>query len=102
MRMQNRIININEINKDYIFYEYYLNSDVATHNPKDSMIKFIKNAIAIALTDKQKMYFTEHFVNGKTVSEIAVETGRAKSTVSREITRAKNRIKSFAPLYFNK
>lgn len=100
--MQNRIIHITDKNEDLIFAKHYFNLDIATHNPKNSMKKFIEKAIEITLTDKQKMYFTEFFIKEKTVSEIALETGRDKSTVSREITRAKNKIKRFAPLYFSK
>ncbi len=102
MKMRNSVINFNDINKDYLAYEYYIKSDKQSYNPKESMIRFLKKAINIALTEKQKMYFTEYFLNGKSVNEIAFETGRDKSTVSREISRAKNRIRRFAPLYFNR
>lgn len=102
MRMRNNVINFNDINKDYLFYEYYINSDNKSSNQKESMLRFLKNAIDIALTDKQKMYFIEYFLNGKSVKEIAQLTNRDASTVSRQITRSKERIRKFAPLYFNK
>ena len=102
MRMRNNVINFNDINNDYLIYEYYINSDANTSNQKESMLRFLKNAIDIALTDKQKMYFIEYFINGKSIKEIAEQTNRDTSTFSRQITRSKERIRKFAPLYFNK
>lgn len=100
--MRNKVINLNDANKDYLYYEYYLNSNSQPNNQKESMIKFLKKAIDIALTDNQKKYFMEYFINGKSVKEIALEANRDASTVSRQITRAKARIRQFAPLYFNR
>lgn len=99
--MRNQVINLNDINKDYLFYEYYRQNEHQTYNPKKSMLKFIKTAAKITLTDKQKMYFNEFFINGKSVNQIALETGRHKSTVSRELTRVKNKLKKYSELYFN-
>lgn len=65
------------------------------------MLKFVKKTAEIALTEKQREYFTEFFINGKTVNEIAVEMGRNKSTVSRQISRVKQKLKTLTPLYFN-
>ena len=102
MRMRNDVINLNDINKDYLFYEYYINSDAKTSNRKESMLRFLNDVIDIALTDKQKRYFIDYFVNGKSIKEIAQKNNRDASTVSRQITRSKEIIRKFVPLYFNK
>ena len=99
--MANTVVNLNEVNSDYIFFEYYQQSNGETRNPKKSMMKFLIKASEIALSKKQKFYFTEHYVKGKSVTEIAIESGRHKSTVSREITKARDKLRAFAPLYFN-
>lgn len=99
--MRNRLISINEKNVDYLSFEYYNQKGQKDFSPdKKSMLRFIKTASEITLTDKQKMYFDEFFINGKSVNQIAEETGRHKSTVSREITRAKEKIKKYSDLYF--
>ena len=35
MRMRNNVINFNDINNDYLIYEYYINSDANTSNQKE-------------------------------------------------------------------
>lgn len=99
--MRNTLVNLNNENKDYLYYEFYKRNQGKTHNPKKSMLKFIKTTAEITLTEKQKQYFNEFFINGKTVNEIALEMGRDKSTVSRQISRVKEKLKSLTPLYFN-
>lgn len=99
--MRNTLVNFNDENKDYLYYEFYKRNQGKTHNPKKSMLKFIAKSADITLTEKQKMYFNEFFINGKTVNQIAMEFGRDKSTVSRQITRVKQKLKSLTPLYFN-
>ncbi|MDD5796820.1 MAG: helix-turn-helix domain-containing protein [Oscillospiraceae bacterium] len=98
--MRNKVINLNDINNDYLFFEYYKENEHQSYNPKKSMLKFIKKAAEITLTEKQKMYFNEFFVNGKSVNQIAAETNRHKSTVSREIKRVKQKLRTYSQLYF--
>ncbi len=99
--MRNTLVNFNEENKDYLYYEFYKRNQGKTYNPKKSMLKFIEKTAEITLTEKQKMYFNEFFIKGKTVNQIALELGRDKSTVSRQISRVKQKLKSLTPLYFN-
>ena len=100
MKNPNTVININDVNGDSLFYEYYNRNSGKSYNPKKSMLKFLQKTIDIALSKKEKLYFTEHFINGKTVNQIAYEHGRHKSTVSREITKAKVNLREYVPLYF--
>lgn len=99
-KLRNTVVNINDINKDYISYEFYKNNSGKIYNPKKSMLKFIKAAAEITLTPLQKMYFEEFFIKGKTINEIALETGRHKSTVSRQVSRVKEKLRLCSKLYF--
>lgn len=58
----------------------------------DAEMKFIKEALKICIKDylseKQKLYLLEYYVNSKTTEEIAQTYDVNKSTVSRTIKRA--------------
>lgn len=97
--MKNRLVRFNEVNQDYFYYDYFENKRCSSYNPKKSMLKFIETATELALTPKQKLYFNERFISGKTVKQIAEETGRDPSTVSREIKRARVKLQRFTQLY---
>ncbi len=56
------------------------------------IIKFLREIINNDLTKTQKQYIIMYYMNNMKIHEIAHECGVNKSTVSRTITRAKNRI----------
>ncbi len=57
-----------------------------------NLAKLIHKAIQYELTDIQRDYFIAYYLNGLTMEEIGEIHGVDKSTVSRTVTRAKNRI----------
>ena len=56
------------------------------------IIKFLREIINDDLTKTQKQYIIMYYMNNKKIHEIAEEFGVNKSTVSRTIKRARNRI----------
>ena len=52
----------------------------------------LKKAIDSELTDYQKKVVTEFYFNRKSITEISIDLGVNKSTVSRHLRRAKERL----------
>ncbi len=71
---------------------YYSSGDNSKKIEK--MRKALETAIEAELTDRQRLMVTEFYFNGKNVTQIAKEYNLSKSTVSRHITRSKERLKS--------
>ena len=57
------------------------------------MKKALGQAINSELTDRQKQIVNEYYFNGSTVTQIAAKYGITKSTVSRHLTRSRERLK---------
>ncbi len=67
----------------------------------------LKRAIQSELTDRQREMVTEFYFEGLSVTEIANRRGLSKSTVSRHLSRARERLKSalkygFYPIWENR
>lgn len=72
--------------------DYYSSGD---NNRRIQQMKHaLSDAIKTELTDRQQLMVTEFYFNGKSVTEIAKSYGLSKSTVSRHLTRARERLKS--------
>lgn len=56
------------------------------------VVRFLREIINDDLTKTQKQYIIMYYMNNMKIPEIALEFGVNKSTVSRTIQRAKNRI----------
>ncbi len=90
----NRLIQLNEYGMGIPSYEEFIHKD----DPEARAIR--KKAAAIQLhtvinnelTERQKKYIEMYFFKGLNTVQIAQELGVNKSTVSRTIMRAKNRI----------
>ena len=68
----------------------------------DIMADFVSHACHAAfvdcereLTERQRLFFTEYHVNGRSIQEIADLYGVSKSTVSRTISRANEKLVRF-------
>ncbi len=57
------------------------------------MKKALLKAIDSELTERQRQMVTAYYFEGKTVTEIAKDHGLSKSTVSRHLSRARERLK---------
>lgn len=83
-----------DIRLDYAAYEYWFKTEFGSRDSeihgfaKDLLWKVIKNE----MTPKQRKYFLAYYFEGLTMREIAEQAGCEKSTVSRTIKRAKQRI----------
>lgn len=72
--------------------DYYSSGD---NNKKiEQMKRALSEAIQSELTDRQRTMVTEFYYNGLSVTEIAKRHGLSKSTVSRHLTRSRERLKS--------
>lgn len=60
------------------------------------MKKFINEAVKIELTEKQRRYLTEYYVDGKKMREIAEDYGVCESNISKTIKRAVSKLKTRA------
>lgn len=61
---------------------------------------FLYRAIKTQLTQRQKQVVMMHFFDGLTLTEIALQMRVNKSTVSRTLARALDRLTDLARLYF--
>lgn len=72
--------------------DYYSSGD---NNKKLQRMRLaLADAIKTELTDRQREMVTEFYFNGRSVTDIARSLGLSKSTVSRHLTRSKERLKS--------
>ncbi len=60
----------------------------------NAMKKALSKAIETELTDRQREIVNEYYFGGATVTEIAKRRGISKSTVSRHLSRSRERLKS--------
>ena len=74
-----------------ILYEGYLGPRL----PREVQLKRVQRVIAEALTDTQREILTAHYYHKQTVTQIAQERGVNKSTVSRTLHRAENRLRQY-------
>ncbi len=58
-----------------------------------TMKKALKSAIATELTPRQQEMLCEYYFDGQTVTSIANKYGLSKSTVSRHLSRSRERLK---------
>ncbi len=63
------------------------------HRQIELMSKALKKAIRSELTERQQYILTEYYFNERSMTDIANELGITKSTVSRHISRSKERLK---------
>lgn len=81
--------------------------DHGTNNRQLEIMKYeLKKAINSELTDRQRIMVTEFYFDGLSVTAIANKYNISKSTVSRHLSRARERLKGalkygFYPLWNN-
>ncbi len=72
-------------------------SDIYEHGTNEKRIRLMKallrKAMTSELTEKQYTIVNEFYFNGASVTEIAEKYGVSKSTVSRHLSRARDRLK---------
>lgn len=73
-------------------------TDIYEHSSNNRQLALMKQALSRAisteLTDRQRVMVTEFYFNGETVTSIAKKYGISKSTVSRHLSRSRDRLKS--------
>ena len=63
--------------------------------PRQIQLERMQKVISQELTESQRKTLLAYHIQGKTVSQIAQERGVHKSTVSRTLRRAENRLRRF-------
>lgn len=93
-----------------IFGDRLPTTDIFDHGTNNRQLEIMKNelkkAIYSELTDRQRMMVTEFYFDGLSVTAIANKYNISKSTVSRHLSRARERLKGalkygFYPLWNN-
>lgn len=86
--------------------QYIDNIAVPTHQGADNRKKkaeyaiFVKKAMETVLTKNQKKMLELYYLKGLTMTQIAQLQGINKSTVSKTIKKAKNKIKALSQICF--
>lgn len=84
---------------DYLSY-ISAKSGATNKDERLKMAEFIRTAMQIELTQRQRRCITEYYINGKSLKEIANELGlSSQSTVSYHISRGIKKIKKRVEYY---
>ena len=98
--MRTEFIHITDKNVNKLFYDSYIKEDGNTNKDKIHRMKAILfSALQNELTDMQRTCLVEHYLHGKKGKDIAAEYNLNPSTVSRHITKAKNKLQHIASYY---
>lgn len=87
------VTNENSYALDYLAFKYAFATEYDESKDSAHTIKLLKYAINTELTETQRDYCRLYYYEGMTMEEIAVLRERNKSTVSRTIKRARNRLR---------
>ena len=63
--------------------------------PREVQMKRVRNVMAYELTDLQRQVMTDHYFNKMSVTQIAAARGVNKSTVSRTLKRAREKVQRY-------
>ena len=74
-----------------ILYEGYL----GTRLPREVQLKRVQRVIKEELTELQRQTLTAYYFHQQTIPQIAAERGVNKSTVSRTLRRAEERLRRY-------
>lgn len=74
-----------------IEYDGYL----GPYLPKEVQRRRVANVIEKELTQAQRLALVGYYLQGKTLTQIALEQGVNKSTICRNLKRAENRLRMF-------
>lgn len=97
--METKLIHITAENMNRLFMGTQLHSGKTNEEARNRMKKILYSALQSELTDKQRTCLVEHYLNGKKEKDIALEQNLNPSTVSRHITKAKEKLKHIASYY---
>ncbi len=89
--MKNKYTN-KRVPLEFLYAEQRVKIGEYASTSNKQIIKYLREIINEDLTKTQKQYIIMYYLNNMKIPEIARELGVNKSTVSRTIQRAKNRI----------
>lgn len=92
---QEQKLDVVQFRQDKASYDYWFRKQFGVGDDEEYLgriSKLIASAIEHELTDIQRTYLSEYYFEGLTMAEIAEIYGTNKSTISRTIARARNRI----------
>lgn len=97
--MKTELIHITSKNMNRLFLGTQLQSGNTNEESRNKMKKILYSALQSELTDKQRICLIEYYLNGKKGKDIALEQNLNPSTVSRHITKAKEKLQHIASYY---
>ena len=99
--MRHDIINLSSINRDILEYESYsINADDNTNSTdRERMKDILHKAILSELTLRQRDCVTMYYYENMKMKDIADTLCLSKSTVSRHIKAAQNKLRNVARYY---
>lgn len=97
--METKLIHLTSENMNRLFLGTQLNSGQTNEEARNKMKRILYSALQSELTDKQRTCLVEHYLNGKKEKDIALEQNINPSTVSRHISKAKEKLKHIASYY---
>lgn len=97
--METKLIHLTSDNMNRLFLGTQLNIGQTNEEARNKMKRILYSALQSELTDKQRTCLVEHYLNGKKEKDIALEQNINPSTVSRHISKAKEKLKHIASYY---
>lgn len=97
--MKTKIIHITPDNMNRLFFGTQKQGGHTNEESRNKMKKILYSALQSELTDRQRNCLIEHYLNGKKEKDIAFEQNLNPSTVSRHITKAKEKLQHIASYY---
>lgn len=97
--LKTKIIHITPNNMNRLFFGTQAQGGHTNEESRNKMKKILYSALQSELTDRQRTCLIEHYLNGKKEKDIALEQNLNPSTVSRHITKAKEKLKHIASYY---
>lgn len=97
--MKTKLIQITPKNMNRLFFGTQIQCGHTNEEARNRMKKILYSALQSELTEKQRTCLIEHYLNGKKEKDIALEQNLNPSTVSRHITKAKEKLRHIASYY---
>lgn len=97
--MKTELIHITPNNINRLFFGMQMQNGDTNEESRNKMKKILYSAMQSELTEKQRTCLIEHYLNGKKKKDIALEQNLNPSTVSRHITKAKEKLRHIASYY---
>ena len=96
--MRHKLISLSDLNKDFVAFSTYSDSD---NNTADilKMKRILRKALKSELTDRQRQCITMYYIDNMKMYQIASSLSLSPSTVTRHIKAATKKLRNLAQYY---